>query len=449
MMQQGQQIICLEYVLGVLLGLDQKHLQKHIAYCRDDEPLSDDIKLCIVDSGFFCENYGTLESLPLLPIEQIEKIPLLFGCPEIKTRDGKLIVYADIIASAYFLVTRYEEMVRCDVRDEYGRFLGVESLPYRAGFLDRPIVDEYADLLRKWLRQTGLDVPEPDRKFSVLLTHDVDVVRKHKNIFNPLHMLTILKNLLRGKRPPWNIFKSIAVSLRLIKDPYVIAFEEMLKLDNDFQQRANNVSANAYYFFMAPDNKLFTRRYNIRSWLAKGLLKSVIGAQAVVGLHPDLETSINPEQIVRDKELLEKACGFKIRHSRHHYLAWRGIGDGWSLVNAGIEWDSSLGYADVAGFRLGVCRGIPLFDPAGLKPFGIEEHPLIVMDCTLSDEKYMNLGQEEAFEYCKKLIDQTRKHNGQFVMLWHNTVFVRKENNYHPQLYKDILKQLGIFDSSL
>ncbi len=76
--------------------------------------------------------------------------------------------------------------------------------------------------------------------------------------------------------------------------------------------------------------------------------------------------------------------------------------DGWALAAAGIDWDSTLGYSDMAGFRLGVCHAIPLFDPVRLEPMGVEEHPLIVMDCTLNWPQYMGLDEEGAFEQCMR-----------------------------------------------
>lgn len=136
---------------------------------------------------------------------------------------------------------------------------------------------------------------------------------------------------------------------------------------------------------------------------------------------------------------MEEVCGLPIHRNRHHYLAWREIEDGWYLSKAGINWDSTLGYADVAGFRLGVCHPIPLFDPIKMKPMGIEEHPLIVMDNTLSDPKYMNLSEEEAFAYCTSLMDETGKHNGEFVMLWHNHKLAENTVGYHAALYRQLL----------
>jgi hypothetical protein len=68
------------------------------------------------------------------------------------------------------------------------------------------------------------------------------------------------------------------------------------------------------------------------------------------------------------------------------------------------------------------------------------------MDCTLSNENYMNLNEEEAFGYCRKLIEQTYKHNGEFVMLWHNTMFVPEPGNYLPKLYQKLFHVLNFCD---
>ncbi len=182
MLELNRMRTCIDYTLKILLGeKDSGPLRKYISYSEPETQMDNSVRLCIVPSAFFGEHYGKPESLPTLPVETIDGVPILFGRPEIQRRGRSLIVYADIIASTYFLVTRYEELVRRNVRDEHGRFPGKESLPYRAGFIDRPIVDEYAALLRKWLREVGINVPEPKKRFSVMLTHDVDAIRKYRN----------------------------------------------------------------------------------------------------------------------------------------------------------------------------------------------------------------------------------------------------------------------------
>lgn len=48
---------------------------------------------------------------------------------------GQIIIYADIIASAYFLITRYEECLNHQDRDQYGRLIG-KNLAIQSGFYD-------------------------------------------------------------------------------------------------------------------------------------------------------------------------------------------------------------------------------------------------------------------------------------------------------------------------
>ena len=432
---------CVAYTLELLLGKDfrRQHSGVRILYQEPEENTSEYPVLYIVPSGFFGEKYGTADSLPVLPLQQIDGIPLLFGSPKVERKGKRVIVYADIIASAFFLVTRYEEVVRRDVRDEHGRFPGKESLPYRAGFIDCPIVEDYAGLLRKWLREAGVNVEEPKREFTVLLTHDVDSIRKYRRISQPFRQAA---KAFLGREPFGSILESAAVVLGLKKDPYN-NFEELFELAESLDEQEVGPKRESVYFFMSGGEGKYASLYNIRAKDVKRIIQEVSESGAGIGLHTSYDAGLNPELIEKEKTLLEDVCGFAIRGNRYHYLAWREVEDGWSLAKAGINWDSTLGYADVAGFRLGVCRPIELFDPVRMEPFGIEEHPLIVMECTLSRTNYMNLGEEEAFDYCKKLIDQTRKYNGEFVMLWHNTMFFPVAGNYHPKLYRRLLREFS------
>jgi hypothetical protein len=438
-MDEGQVKTCVDYALSILLGAEGLWAREHIAYCQADVEQAKKVRLCIVPSGFFGEDYGKTDSLPALPLKEVDETPFLYGKPKIQRNGSRLIIYVDIVASAYFMLTRYEEMVRRDERDEHGRFPGRQSLPCRAGFIDRPVVEEYAVLLRKWLKEVGIDVPEPNRKFSVLLTHDIDCVGRYWNI---LSHLRVPVSVILGRQPVRNILDSFAVMFGLKKDP-LNNFAEIIKLDSQLQQKPGYEKTDIVYFFLAGSKDQSELEYGITGRQGRGAVRQVLDSGAKIGLHASYQAGINSELIAGEKARLEDICGQEIYRNRHHYLAWREIEDGWALAKAGIKWDSTLGYVDVAGFRLGVCHPIELFDPVKLRPFGIEEHPLLVMDATLSGERYMNLSQQQAFEYCDGLIKQTRKYNGQFVMLWHNTMLTEGMGGYHPMLYRQLLAELA------
>lgn len=420
---------CLAYVLRILLGEGlPAHLEAQIAYQRS-HGAAPAARVCIVPSPFFGPSYGTPASLPALPLASIEGTPLLYGTPEIRREGERLVVHADVVASAFFLVTRYEEMVRKEVRDEHGRFPCEASVASRAGFLERPIVEEYGALLRKWLREAGVGVAESNRRFSVLLTHDVHSPTKYPT---RLSALTLAAKALIGRKSIRKLPEAFAVAVGLRRDPHD-TFGELFRLDGQTP---------TVYFFMASATARLCPTRPIPDRVTRAFVEKVRAAGASVGLHPSHDAGEHPELIAHEKARLEEICGFPVRRSRFHFLGFREIEHGWALANAGIDWDSSLAYAARAGFRLAVCHPIPLFDPVQMRPFGIEEHSLIVMDRSLSHPKAMALDETAAFECCRRLIQQTRKHNGEFVALWHNKKLAPAPGNYHPTLYRRLVTEL-------
>ena len=156
-----------QYLIDFLVGSlwvqsegEDRYQRRFEAIGYTDDP--EEMKLypiVIIPSGFFkLDVYGTEQAMPTLPLSSWRGIPLLFGEPrEEWSADGsQLIIHADLLASTYFLISRYEEMYRRNERDTYGRFPGKSSLPYRAGFLHRPIVDEYGEALRQIILEEGI-----------------------------------------------------------------------------------------------------------------------------------------------------------------------------------------------------------------------------------------------------------------------------------------------------
>ena len=424
------------YALGVLLGTEAA-AGAPIFY--GDAPKGDCNRpaIHILPSKFFAEHYGTPDSLPPLPLTRIDGVPLLFGRPEVCRRGNRLMVHADIVASAYFMVTRYEEWIRRDARDEHGRFPGRESLPVRAGFIDTPIVDEYALLLRKWAKEMQIPLPEPQRQFSLLLTHDVDTLGIRPRLFQACRSLA---GVMVGRRRPATALANAAIALGLVRDP-CDNLDRVIQLSRTlFRLGAGRCRLVA--FFLAGGNSPLDGNYDIRWSRARKAIQQVLARGGSVGLHASYDAGQHPDRLKREREVLEEIVGMPVHKSRHHYLGWREVEDGHSMAEAGINWDSTMGYADTAGFRLGVCRPIPLFDPAGRCPLGIEEHPLVVMDNSLSKDRYMNLSEEEAFAYVCKLADATYRHQGEFVTLWHSHVLASSDTSYHRRLYVRVLEYL-------
>lgn len=424
-----------QYITRFLLGDDvSRNLVKTIGYTADPSTFHQ-YNVVIIPSGFFTETvYGHTSSIPSLPLQEIEGIPLLFGTPQTKVIGATLVVHADIIASTYFLIARYEEMLRRDVRDEHGRFPGKESLPFRAGFIHRPIVDEYRGLLRRWLQQTNLRLPDTRTGIrKVYLTHDVDapfLYRSWKGMLRSLRAGRGLTASMKGKFGP------------LEADPYY-TFPRMIQEDKRLQDSIGRKNCVSVYFLKAGGkSKQDKPRYRLCSRDIQSLLKEIAVSKAITGLHSSYQAGKEPPIVRKEKENLKKVTNKKIAYNRHHFLSCREPEDMVQLEAAGITDDFTLGYADVAGFRLGTSHPVQWINPVNRRLSPLLLHPLTIMDCTLEEEKYMGLKEEDALNHCLSLIEQVEKAGGELILLWHNTAFVEGADSYLHTLYSSLLNEL-------
>lgn len=427
----------IDYIIRFLLGDSPacRVAVPLIGYTADEAEWAN-YKVVILPSGLFDEGrYGLPGSLPGLPLQQVEGVPLPYGTPEIVRQGDRLLIKADLVASAFFLLSRYEEYVRRDVRDVHGRFPGKESLPAGGGFMDRPVVDEYGRLLRKWLREVAVDVPEPEPVIrKVYLTMDLDVPFLYRH----------LKGLIRGMLSPGNRLRALKTFLTdRTLDP-AFTFPWITEQNRRLEQGAHSFGTESVYFFKslggAPQDKPVS---NLFSKDMQALLAFCREQDITVGLHAGYYAGLHPEIIREEKQRLEEAAGPGIRYSRHHFLACREPEDYAHVLACGITDDFTMGYADVAGFRLGTCRPVRWINPADRKVYPLTLHPLTVMECTLIRENYMNLSFDAATDYCLKLIEQTERYHGDLTLLWHNHSLIPAPGKWEKDLYQLLIEDLA------
>jgi len=101
-------------------------------------------------------------------------IPVLFGQPGFHLDEsGNGHLNLDVFGSAFFMLSRYEEAVLLD-RDNHDRFPATASIAYKTGFLDRPIIDEYVEILWAAMKRVWPNFERKKRKFQILVSCDVD-----------------------------------------------------------------------------------------------------------------------------------------------------------------------------------------------------------------------------------------------------------------------------------
>jgi hypothetical protein len=377
-----------------------------------------------------------ITAVPIVPLQLIDGTPLLFGAPKIERRDGKLVVHADIIASSFFLLSRYEEILKPECRDQHGRFCAKDSMLFQQGYGNRPLVDEYGVLLRKWLREMGVDVPPEQKGFSkVYLTHDVDVPFRFERL--TVVCKQYIKNMLHyhyGKSP----FKKY-IHERL-DDFYT--FPAIIDYDRNCKEKLPHIPVESVYFLISSGSLFHRRYYHFTSRKTARLIDVLKKSGAVLGLHVSYEAGADPQKLSNEVKRL-KNTGLFNGFSRHHFLQWREPEDVVYMEQSGITDDFTLSYADAAGFRVGTCHPYRFINPRTKTLTKVVIHPLEIMECTLERAAYMHLEYEDAFAYCKEVINQVYTHNGELVLLWHNTEFLGV--NYQEKLYQRVLNYIAGF----
>ena len=430
----------IEYIIGFLLGeTTPQKLAVKVGYTSNPKEYRK-YKVVIKPSDFFEEGiYATDASLPQLPLQIWEESPILFGSPEVEEIGKTRVINADLIASTYFLISRYEEMVCREIRDVHGRFTGKESLPYRAGFIDSPIVDEYGKILRNQLREMGCDIPEPKPAIrKIYLTHDVDQLSHFRSLRG------FMGGLIRGIQRPKEGSKAIKSYFGGLKNDPWYTSPWLFKLDNTVRQKIGIDRCEPIVFLKIgggahKEDKPFIT-HHIQDF--QTLVKLCKRKNITFGLHSSYEAGINPGKIADEKKLLEKITRRKTYYNRHHFLDSREPEDMQALIDVGITDDFTIGYADVAGFRLGTCHAVKWINPKNKVLTSLTLHPLTMMDSSLSDKRYMNLNAHEAYEYSIRLINMVESWNGELVLLWHNTSVEDTPRSYHRKLYLDIINYL-------
>lgn len=423
----------IEFLLGDGNGIEYATL---VGYTSEESEFGK-YKVVIVPSGFFDKDvYGQVSSLPSLPLEKTEEIPLLYGKGKTRVVGNTIVTEADIIASSYFFISRYEEYVCRTKRDIHGRFPGKESFLYRAGLIDTPLIDMYGAFLRKLLRKAGVPISEPSQGLKkVWLTHDVDAPFFCRS-FRAVVRETV-KGIGFGKAFP--IYRG-----KLENDPYY-TFPWIMSQDGELCGKYPD-KCKALYFLKVGGNSCFDKPdYDISLPDVRKMMELLKKGGAVFGLHSSYESGKNPELVIEEQKNISSRWGIgNIKYNRNHFLRSCEPENFRALADAGITDDFTMGYADVSGFRLATSRPVRWIDPETRRVTGLVMHPLLVMDCTLSDSKYMGIKMDEAYSYCISLINEARKYNGEVVLLWHNTSFASDNGNgYHKTLYSKLLSSIS------
>ena len=371
------------------------------------------------------------------------RLPVPFGKPSVSVSDDEIAIAIDIFGTAFFMLSRYEETIP-GALDSIGRFPVERALSFRSGFLDRPIVDEYAELLFAAIQRLWPAIGRKLNEFKIIPTHDVDSPFLAPKLPNWRSLTArIGSDLLRRRSPQLAVQTAISVAryrstLSLEKDPFNI-FEWLL-------QQSERADVSGRFYFMTHDEVggALAGRYNVNAPEIKALISNLANNGQEIGIHPTSESFIDgaalSAQVERITETLQ-TLGVDVSNmgGRQHYLRWSQAVTPSLYEKVGISYDSTLGHGEMPGFRCGTSRRFPLWSFDRKAPLKVYEEPLIMMECSLLSKTYMGLSHEHAFAVISRLKQNVRRVAGSFIFLWHNDQLLSKADR---QLYCECLSAM-------
>lgn len=379
---------------------------------------------------------------------EIDKLPVLFPCSETRSfyqldENGNLVFFHDLLKSAFYLLSGYQEYENDQSADQLGRFSFSDSLQHKLGTTDKPLVNYYFEIIIQgielYCKKHNLQI---ERKrlfpsFGFLLSHDIDKVDK----YDAAYFLYKIKQLV-GKAPTrlskvQNLklgIKGLTTYLGITKklNPYW-NFEWMREIERNHLFRST-------FYFLDRGLKHADADYSFTDERMIKLFQFIQEEGCEVGLHGTVESISSREKMQSSYNLLKETSKTQIVGIRQHRLLWKHPQTGLIQQSVGLKYDTTLGFAAREGFRNSYCYPFKLYDFQRDEMIDLWEFPLNVMDVTLF--AYQNYSYEEAYRKCKSLIAEVQRFGGIFSLLWHNSYFEEEVTPGITEFYIELLNQI-------
>ena len=306
----------------------------------------------------------------------------------------------DIFAAPFYLLSRYEEYLPHE-KDMYGRYAHENSLAFKEGFLQLPLINIWVNDFTKSIQQKFPTFNIQYSAFKFSPTYDIDIAYafKHKGL---------ARNIGGFLKSP--SVERIKVLAGLMQDP----FDVYDWLDDFHQQHSLQP---VYFFLLAAKNGQYDKNILPHVNAVKYLMNSH-AAKYTVGIHPSWQSGNNFLLMKKEKKLLADIITQPVTHSRQHYIRFSLPHSCRRLMEAGITDDYSMGYGSINGFRASVASSFYWFDLQKNETTSLRLHPFCWMDANSFYEQ--QLSAEEAYDELVKYYTICKEVGGSLCTIWHN-----------------------------
>ncbi|MDO9512175.1 MAG: polysaccharide deacetylase family protein [Bacteroidales bacterium] len=333
-----------------------------------------------------------------------QEVPYLF--PVFHSRQ---ILPFDPFAAAFYMVSRYEEYLPFR-KDPYGRFRAEDSLAFQKGFLTKPVVNLWANIIAEKLQGYWPAIEFVKPVYRYVPTIDVDQAYSylHKGMLRTLggYVSSIVKRDFSGLKNRTNVL------LRRKPDPFY-TFESILDI-----HRKYNLSP--IFFILFGSYGSYDKNIPVYNQSFVRLINQ-LADEATVGIHPSYASNADFNILKKEVRQLSDVLHTPVTLSRQHFLKIDFPQTFRNLMQLDITHDYSLGFAGHYGFRAGISTPFMFYDLDLEEESTLTLVPLCMMDGTLKD--YMGLNEKKILEVAGQIIQSIKDTGGTFVTLMHNDTF--------------------------
>ena len=358
-------------------------------------------------------------------------IPVLFqkNKPTFQITDSTTFLPIDIVGTAFFMLSNFEEtLIR--QKDDHGRLSAQSSLAYQHGYLHRPLIDEYIEILWQCMRRLWPDIKRKSETEQITITCDID---------RPYELGHRTKDILYGMKSDLRLNFNLPLYLKTIQkrlryrlgnfnnDQFLANIDRMMAIAKSHQQMIT-------FYMLAGGSHPLDGFYHLNEPIIQALCQKIHKNGHRLGIHGSYLSHNNPQ--IFGKQLTDlRTCltDLDIPASeiiaRQHYLRWDHLVTPHMLDELGIASDSSLAYADHAGFRCGTSREYPMYDLLNQQVLSLRQRPLIMMETSIFGQRYQNMPQnQDTLDYMMRLKATALRLGKNFTFLWHNCSFEDEES---------------------
>ncbi len=323
------------------------------------------------------------------------------------TTGEKSVLPYDIFAASFYLLSRYEEYLP-HVKDSYGRFTATESLAYKEGFLNQPVIDIWAYRLRSILAQKFEDFEFPQRTYKVQPIIDVPIAYLYKEKGFMRIAGGVLKEVtrLRVKR----LSQRFLVLFGFKKDPYD-TFKWIINKQKQYKFKF-------IVFFLIGEFSTYDKNISVNRKSFVSLIKSVAD-YCRVGLKVSYFALDDISILKKEKKKMESITNYELVATRNSFSKINLPTSYRHLVELEITEDYTMGYLNYMGFRAGTCTPFLFYDldyevqtPLLIHSFHCIDHALL---------RYQS--QLDKTEALQRLMREVQRVNGTFTPVFHNYAF--------------------------